>query len=318
MASEAEFAALLAQAEQAVFHGPPEQALVLLEQAGNAADDPARLAVRWLTGVALGSLGRYGQALAELEPLLGRPGAGLPDTALMHERLFAGYGAGTVASLLRQVGDHAGGESLDRWGLDVLAGLAVAGAEAWADCAIGWAADAVGLGQAEVAMQRLQAAADHVARCPPEQWRVRVRLGWAVAEVALLTGRPGDAVTASRQAVLGAERARAPRHVAKSLLFLGVAQLEAADDGAAPVAVGVLRRSAMLAEELGLLPLVWPARAVLGAALATGATSSAAAREAQESLESARAAVRTIAAGLPPALRQAWLTRPDIEALLAG
>ncbi|MGZ4664835.1 MAG: hypothetical protein ACXV5Q_07245 [Frankiaceae bacterium] len=149
-----------------------------------------------------------------------------------------------------------------------------------------------------------------------------------VAEVALLTGRPVDALAASRRSLLASERAGAPRHVAKSLLFLGVAQLEVARDGRSAAAVEVLRRSAMLAEGLGLLPLVWPARAVLGAALtaglaaglaagADGSATGASAREAQESLDTARATVVAIAADLPPWLRDAWLRRPDIEALFA-
>jgi hypothetical protein len=154
-------------------------------------------------------------------------------------------------------------------------------------------------------------------------------LGWVVAEVALLTERPRDAVRAGWQSLSGAEQARAPRHVAKSLLFLGVAQLQAAGGGPAPTAVGVLRRSAVLAEQLRQLPLEWPARAVLGAALAGGAAADvpgsmpcgggagAAAREAHECLKHARIAVRTIAADLPPALRGAWLARPDIRAVLA-
>ncbi|MGZ4664834.1 MAG: hypothetical protein ACXV5Q_07240 [Frankiaceae bacterium] len=85
---------VLSRAEQALFHGPPDQALGVLELARNAPGARTRLGARWLTGVALGSLGRYGQALAELEPLLAAaaPGAAV---ATPEERLFAGHAAAT-------------------------------------------------------------------------------------------------------------------------------------------------------------------------------------------------------------------------------
>ena len=59
------------------------------------------------------------------------------------------------------------------------------------------------------------------------------------------------------------------------------------------------------------VPLVWPARAVLGALVEeTHPAESAAA------LASARSLVRQIADDLPPALAADWLARPDIAALL--
>ncbi|MGZ4617963.1 MAG: hypothetical protein ACXV3F_04420 [Frankiaceae bacterium] len=266
--------------------------------------------------------------------------------------------------MLRQVGDHAGGQRLDSWGLQVLTGLdqwtgpggaectgksaagstaestaeSVAGstaesvaeavAEAAADCAIGLAADAVGLGDAAAAHRRFGGggAPDRPVRsaavaCPRPAGLGGRRGGAAYRASSRRIGRLPAIVTR-----LGAGRRAAPRR--ESLLFLGVAQLEVARDGRSAAAVEVLRRSAMLAEGLGLLPLVWPARAVLGAALtaglaaglaagADGSATGASAREAQESLDTARATVVAIAADLPPWLRDAWLRRPDIEALFA-
>jgi hypothetical protein len=102
-----------------------------------------------------------------------------------------------------------------------------------------------------------------------------------------------------------AEGALAPRHVAKGLLFLGVAQVQAGDEEAPTT----LRRAATLAESLEALPLVWPARAVLGALLGDDDPESA------RSLAAARSAVLGIAADLPPGVRDSWLARPDVAAL---
>jgi hypothetical protein len=94
--------------------------------------------------------------------------------------------------------------------------------------------------------------------------------------------------------------------VAKGLLFLGVAQVQAGSEEAA----NTLRRAATLAESLETLPLVWPARAVLGA-LQLEADPAESAR----SLAAARSAVLGIAADLPPGVRDSWLARPDVAAL---
>jgi hypothetical protein len=90
----------------------------------------------------------------------------------------------------------------------------------------------------------------------------------------------------------------------KSQLFLGVAQSTAGQ----PEAVGTLRAAASAAQGLGLLPLVWPARAVLGAVLATG-------EESATCLTAARMVVDTLAGNLPSDVRDRWLARPDIVAL---
>jgi hypothetical protein len=158
------------------------------------------------------------------------------------------------------------------------------------DALLGLAADAVGLGDATVAAGNL-AAAEEIAADRLDWWRQRVRLGWVHAEIALLEGRPGDASEAAGGAVDLAEQSGAPRHVAKGLLFQGVALVE---DGRLDAAAATLRRGALLAESLGTLPLVWPARAVLDAA---------------------RRAVAAIAEDLPPALREGWLARADVAAL---
>ncbi len=164
----------------------------------------------------------------------------------------------------------------------------------------------MGENDAKTAQERADAAAELLPDRPTEWWRQRVRLDWVRAEIALLEEDPETAVDAAEAAVERAERSQAPRHVAKSLLFQGVALIQNGDlDGAA-----ALRRSATLAEGLGALPLVWPSRALLGALTSDS--------ESDASLGAARAAVLAIAGDLPDDLREDWLKRDEIAALLGS
>ncbi|HET7407619.1 MAG TPA: hypothetical protein VFJ21_10855 [Mycobacteriales bacterium] len=295
-----DLASLLAAGERAAFHGPPASAVDVLRQAGELATAQGRpaeaTAAGWLSGVALSAAGRYGSALQVLDPLVA---AGDDAGASAEARLFAALSAATAASVHRALGRHDDATAYDNRGL----GLADARPEAVFDALLGLASDAVGLGQAEEAASRLSAAADLVGD-RDEWWRQRVRLDWVRAEVALLDGRPDDAVEAAGDAVGRAEQARAPRHVAKGLLFQGVARLEAGS----PAAVETLRRAATLAEGLGALPVSWPARALLGALLGDDP-------EAAASFAAAREAVSAIADDLREDLRRQWLARPDVAAL---
>ena len=311
MINEEELAGLLASGEHAAFHGRPAAAVGVLEQAVALARSQDRsaeaAAAGWLLGVALGAAGRYGGALTVLSPLVegGRAGG-----APAENRLFAALAAATVASVHRQLGRHAVARASD---LEALA-LAKGSAEASFDAQLGLASDAVGLDEPDEASSRLQQARALVPPRADEWWRQRVRLGWAEAEVQLLDGQVDEAVTTALTAVERAEGARAPRHVAKGLLILGIAQVSggstADGDGDAE---STLRRAATLAESLEVVPLVWPARALLGALVAE--TDPA---ESNRSLAAARAAVLTLAADLPPGVRAEWLARPDVAALLEG
>ena len=311
MINEEELAGLLASGEHAAFHGRPAAAVGVLEQAVALARSQDRsaeaAAAGWLLGVALGAAGRYGGALTVLSPLVegGRAGG-----APAENRLFAALAAATVASVHRQLGRHAVARASD---LEALA-LAKGSAEASFDAQLGLASDAVGLDEPDEASSRLQQARALVPPRADEWWRQRVRLGWAEAEVQLLDGQVDEAVTTALTAVERAEGARAPRHVAKGLLILGIAQVSGGStaDGDGDAA-STLRRAATLAESLEVVPLVWPARALLGALVAE--TDPA---ESNRSLAAARAAVLTLAADLPPGVRAEWLARPDVAALLEG
>jgi hypothetical protein len=303
---EGDLATLLAAGERSVFHGPPGKAVADLEKAVVLAQREGRraevTAAAWLLGVALSAAGRYGGALRVLGPLLDAGGAAgaAPET-----KLFASMAAATAASVHRGLGRHEAARELDERGLVTGEGIP----EAIFDCTLGLASDAVGLGDADVAREQLGQAEALVAAHDAEWWRQRVRYEWARAELALLVDEPEEAVTAASSSVERAESARAPRHVAKGLLFQGVAELQAGS----PDAVGTLRRAAQLAEQLSALPIAWQARALLGALL--GAT---AGEESARSLAAARSAVLTIAGDLPPDLREQWLARPNVSALLEG
>jgi hypothetical protein len=259
-------------------------------------------AAAWLLGVALSAGGRYGGALRVLMPLLE---AGEAPDAAAETRLFAAFAAATAASVHRGLGRHEQARGLDQRGL----GLAQDQAEAVFDCWLGLASDAVGMHDRPAAVSAVAEAEALVAAHDDGWWRQRVRLGWAKAEVALLEDQPEDAAVLAASSVEQAERARAPRHVAKGLLFQGVAELSAGS----PEAPATLRRAATLAEGLAALPVVWQARALLGALVA-----GAAPEESARSLAASRSAVLAIAADLPPDLREDWLARPNVSALLEG
>jgi len=309
----ADLASLLASGERAAFHGKPAAAVGALEQAvalARSQDRPAETAAAgWLLGVALAAGGRYGGALTVLSPLVD---AGRAEDATAESRLFAALSAATIASVHRQLGRHAVARASD---LEALAGTDGSG-EAAFDALVGLASDAVGLDEYDEAAARLEQARALVPARDDEWWRQRVRLGWAQAEVQLLEGQVDEAVDTALQAVERAEGARAPRHVAKGLLILGLAQVSGgtpSDPAADSDPAATLRRAATLAESLGTVPLVWPARALLGALLVEDDPA-----ESDRSLAAARTAVLALAADLPPGVRAEWLGRPDVAALLEG
>lgn len=325
MTAPDDLAALLAAGEHAAFHGKPAAAVGVLEQAGALARSRGltaeAAAAGWLLGVSLGAGGRYGGALTVLSPLVAQ---GELEQAPPEHRLFAALAASTVASVHRQLGRHAVARACD------LQALALSGGsgEAGFDAQLGLASDAVGLDEADEASSRLQHARSLVPARAGEWWRQRVRLGWVQAEVQLLDGQVDEAVATAAAAVDRAETARAPRHVAKGLLILGIAQLSGGEAGgtgagepvgAGPVddgvggAVTTLRRAATLAESLGAAPLVWPARALLGALVVESDPA-----ESRRSLQTARTTVLALADDLPPGVRAQWLGRADVAALLAG
>lgn len=293
-----ELAGLLTAGERAVFRGVPAQGLIPLERAGVLAGesgDAARGArAAWLTGICRTAIGLYGQALAGLTAVAS-------DEVLDPD--LRSLPASAVATVQRQLGRPGEARAWDESALALAAGDVEATCEAW----LGLAGDAVGLGDGEAAVAALSQV-EQVAAGRPLWWRQRIRVEWVRAEIALLREEPGQARAAAERALDLAEDASAPRHVAKSLLFDGVA---ATAQGHPAAAIDLLSRAAVLAEGLGARPLIWPSRAMLGA-LQERSDPAAATR----SLEAARAVVREMAADLPPLLASEWLARRDVAALL--
>lgn len=295
---EDELIGLLAAGERAAFRGVPGQGLVPLERAATLAaesgDDARRARAEWLLGVCRTAIGRYGQALTGLRGVVS-------DASLAPE--LRSLPASAAATVQRQLGSHEEARRWDEVALESAAGTAEASCEAW----LGLASDAVGLDQPDEARQALGRVED-LATDPTMWWRQRIRADWVRAELALLDGQPGQARAAAERALEAAESANAPRHVAKSLLFAGVA---ATRQGQPAAAIDLLSRAAVLAEGLGALPLVWHSRALLGALQQQSAPA-----DATRSLEAARIVVLEVAGDLPPPLERVWLDRPDVRALL--
>ncbi|MCX6460423.1 MAG: hypothetical protein NTZ03_08940 [Actinobacteria bacterium] len=256
----------LAQLRREVFHGSPRIAVAMSE--GVDWGDEGW----WLRGVALGAHGRYGCALTVLAQIH----SGSP---------WLSQSLSTSASLHRQLSRHAQARVLDLEALDAAVGVVDQG-----DAELGLAADAVGLGDQVEARSRWAKAVSST----EGDWRRSVRCSWVETEIALMNSDGLVARAAASAALtLSADR-RAPRHVAKSMLFAGVAALQVQD---VTSAARLLRSALAQAADSGAWPLVWPAATVL-------------ARIAPDSVVlRARAAsvVTTIASGLPSEWRADWL-----------
>ena len=179
------------------------------------------------------SAGRYGRALE-------RPGPAGDTRGRSAERSGCSprWPAATVASVHRQLGRHAVAQGYDERALEGSDGEPVrpvsTPCSGWRPTRSGWATARRPLSRLAEAGQRWPTAAPTggASGC-----------GWAGsgAEVALLEDRAGGRRRGCAQAAVElAEHSGAPRHVAKGLLFLGVAQVEAGrpDEAAADAAPG--------------------------------------------------------------------------------
>lgn len=284
----------LERAEWAVFHGAICEAVPLLEGLTDL-EGRSLVYARWLHAVALGACGRYGEAL----DLADRIPQGTPEYSMARS---------LRASLLRQIGVHDLALLADR---EAMSSAATPGAAI--EAMTGLSADAVGLHDALTASTMISQASSLLERVAagaagaPTWWRHRVRLDWVRCEVALLGSEPVAAMEHAAAAVEAAESAAAPRHVAKSLLFAGVAQVES---GHRDLALASLRRSLVLSTTMGFQAVAWPAHAVVAAVL----------REvdpvaAREHFVQASAITSALGAGLSGDLAARWEARPDIAAL---
>jgi hypothetical protein len=283
---------LLAEGERATFHGAPRPAIELLERAlaDPAGLDPAAAArARWLLGMARSTAGLLGSAMAGLHASL--PAAG--D--------LAAEVAAAVAAVHRQLDDHHAA-----LGWDQHAAALAAPDDPWP--ALGLAADAIGLGDADLAARHLGEVEPLVDKAG--RWRVRLRHDALSVQLDLLAGRAEAAATRAGALVGEAERVVAPATVAQILLLEGAARAELGDE----FALMVLGRAAALAGTLEAAPVAWPAHALLAALHARRGRPDAAAA----ALVDAGRWVDTIAVDLPEAARVRWLARPQLAAILTA
>lgn len=284
----------LERAEWSVFHGAVAEALPLLDGMTGLSGRSAVHAT-WLRAVALGACGRYGQALDLIDTIR----AGTPEYSMARS---------LRASLLRQLGCHDLALLADR---EAMASAATPGAAI--EAMTGLAADAVGLQDgltSSTTLAQARSLLGRVAADPrtsPTWWRHHVRVAWVECEVALLQSRYEDAAAHAARALEEAEAANAPRHVAKSLLFLAVAEIEA---GRRADAVPKLRRSLLLSSSMGFLAVAWPAHAVIAALLKDSEPAVA-----HEHFVEASAITDTLREGLTGQLASRWDARADIVAL---
>ena len=282
----------LAEGEWATFHGAPKPAIELLKAllaSPGRLEAGAAARASWLLGLARSTAGLLGSAMTGLEAAL--PGAGelAPEIAA------------AIAAVHRQLDDH---EAALAWD-ERAAGLAAPG-DPWP--ALGLAADAIGLGDGDLAAKHLAEAEAMIT--PRAGWRARLRLAALAAQLDLLAGRTEAAVTAAGTLVAEAEHVVAPATVASALLLEGAARAQLGDE----LALVVLGRAAALAGSLEAAPVAWPAHA-LTAALQAGRGHPAAATA---SLADAARWVAPIAADLPEPTRSRWLARPQLKAIRAA
>ena len=284
----------LERAEWAVFHGAINEAIPLLDEL-TALTGRSAVYERWLRGVALGACGRYGEALE----IAGQIVPGTPEYSMARS---------LRASLMRQLGVHDLALVSDR---EAMASAATPGAAI--EAMTGLAADAVGLQDGLTAgtmISQAQSLLDRVAAEPssaPTWWRHQVRLHWVQCEVALLASDATLATEHANRALQHAEIAAAPRHVAKSLLFVAVGQIDA---GQHQQAIPNLRRSLMLSTTMGFNAVAWPTHAVL-AALIQGSDP----QLSHDHFVAASGITRQLRQGLSGELADRWDARADIQAL---
>lgn len=284
----------LERAEWAVFHGAINEAIPLLDEL-TALDGRSAAYERWLRAVALGACGRYGEALDIVDQIV----PGTPEYSMARS---------LRASLMRQLGIHDLALVSDR---EAMASAATPGAAI--EAMTGLAADAVGLQDGLTAgtmIAQAQSLLDRVASDPssaPTWWRHQVRLNWVKCEVALLGKDARAATEHASRALNHAELAAAPRHVAKSLLFVAVGQIDA---GQRDLAIPNLRRSLMLSTTMGFNAVAWPTHGVLAALVKVSDPQAS-----HEHFVAASEITQQLRRGLSGSLAARWDARADIQAL---
>lgn len=297
---------LIAYGERAAFYGRPGDGIAPLGKAlslcQEVADADRGFQANWLLGVCLSSSGRYGSAISQLHPMLA-------DVSTPIRSVYAGLAATTIASVQRQLNRYQDAHSYDDWAVKTAPNRPEVLTDAWMGLAADW------VGQGELAKADLCLARSVRSYLGRDEWRTSLRLDWVRVEISLARSDPDTAVEYAEDALARAEAADAPRHVAKSLLFVGSARqaINTASGGkleSDPAVIAPLRRCAALAASLGALPLVWPAHLLLSRTRPEGDPARGRDRAA------AAAALREILGDLPAAIADSWRRRPEIADLI--
>ena len=295
----------LAAGERAAFHGRPAAGVTPLQQAverrtrAAATTRPPPPRGCWVSRWA-----RPGGTAAR-SPCSSRcPSA--PAAAHPARRLFASLAASTAASVHRQLGRHAAARALDERAVE-LAGDA---AEALFDARLGLAADAVGLGELAPARAELDAATA-LLEGRADWWRQQVRPCGCAPRSRCWPATRRAAAKAADGAVTLAEGSRgAPARGEEPAVPRASPRSRAASPPRRPRRCAGPRR----------WPRGWAAcrwsgpRGPCWAPCSRGRTPP----ESAKNLAAARSAVITIADDLPEGLRDEWLARPDVGALMGG
>ena len=203
-----------------------------------------------LRAVAAGGQGRYASAQADLAELLRSDPPGR----------WASLAMSTRASFHRQLGWHAlargwDGRALARAGSDPESGV---------DALIGLAADALGRGRLAASaalLTRASALLDGAGVDAPSD-RVRIRLAWVRAELAMAAGRGDEACEHARRGVELTEQALPAlrRHRVKSDVVLAAALCSAGDLEASRAVADIALTDTLTH---GLVPLRWAVACLL-------------------------------------------------------
>ncbi|MGH2794688.1 MAG: hypothetical protein ACRDKG_10340 [Actinomycetota bacterium] len=234
----------LARTRELAFAGKLRESALSLDRARRA--DP--LEVRWIRAYLWAAAGRFGIAERAARTVFERTS----DPSLRARA------AVTLGSVLRQTRRHAEARHIEAAAVRRTPTPALR-----AHLHVGLAADAVGLGDLRAVDRELGRAAASRTR----DRRVAIRIRWVRCERELLAGRPDRAAGWARAALTLSRRAGARRHAAKSLLFLGAAELEIARRSAGSSARDArrkLREARDVADRIGAEPIARVARELLG------------------------------------------------------
>ncbi|MBA3414133.1 MAG: hypothetical protein H0U10_02775 [Chloroflexia bacterium] len=252
---------LLVLAQLAIWHGryadAERSAREALDLARTSHDALALAAAHWRLGIALGEVGRYGQARAVLL-------SGVAGAEEAGERYYLAKLLNTLGWLHIELGDAEGALRWDREALVIAQGShggRVTEAERYS--LLNLATDELAAGRLEPAAAHLRAFAPLLEHRDYGRFRYLNRYQLLRSEVGLAQGNREEALRFAAEAGLLAETKAMPKNLAKSRLLEGRACLGL---GQTEAAVEALTEATALADRIGHGSLRWQTRLWLGRA----------------------------------------------------